>query len=206
MEYIIYDIFCEGLNEGLLVDLFGSDEWLMVKSVLVEVGLVKVDHGDLVIIVRSVVTDAFAEIVARGIDGDFVLLVAKVGAAALLVDGMENVEVLAKGGKLVIGGNGVEFGEGSADEAGTRREVTGEADGAHAATINGKIDARSEVVDRGASGKGLIIVETEELLREGRIVGEHTSGVIINMQAVVSGFDNDTRFTITNNPVKLGSW
>ena len=68
----------------------------------VEVGFFQVDGGDLVVVVASIIANALFEVVTTGIDGDFVTTVAEVADAALLVDGVEDVEELAHAGHLVI--------------------------------------------------------------------------------------------------------
>lgn len=99
------------------VDLFGGDEGITDERSGIEVGFFEVDSGDLVVVVAGVVEETLFEIIAVGIDGDFVFIITEVGAAALLVDGVEDVEELADTAYLVVGGEGMEFGEGGFDEA-----------------------------------------------------------------------------------------
>lgn len=106
------------------------------ELVAVEIFLVKTNGSDLVVVVAGVIEDAFLEVVTIGINSDFVFAVAEVVAAALLVDGMENVEELTDVAKLVAGGEGIKLGEGGFDEAGFGGEVAGQADCAHAAAVN----------------------------------------------------------------------
>ena len=53
------------------------------------------------VVVGSIITQAFFKVVARRINGDFVFVITKVAAAALLVDGMQNMEELADAGHFV---------------------------------------------------------------------------------------------------------
>lgn len=77
----------------------------------------EVDGGDLMIVVRCVIADTFFEVIARGINGHFVFIVAEVTATALLVNRVEDVEELADTRKLVVFGKGMSAGEGGFDEA-----------------------------------------------------------------------------------------
>lgn len=109
----------------------------------------EVDGADLMVIIRRVIANALVEIIAGGIDGDFVFAVAEVTAAALLVDGMEDVEELADAGEFVVGGKGVGVSEDGFDEAGLGREVARETDGAQATAVLLEWDVRGESVGRG---------------------------------------------------------
>lgn len=87
----------------------------------------------------------------------FVFVIAKVAAAVLLVDGMEDMEELANAGRFVGSRARIKFCKGGFDETRFGREISGEADGAHASTINWEIVIGSEIVDRGFGGEMLII-------------------------------------------------
>ena len=77
----------------------------------------EVDSGNLVIIISRIIEDALLEVIAWAIKSVFIFVVAEVAAAVLLVDGVEDVEELADTAYLVVGGEGMEFGEGGFDEA-----------------------------------------------------------------------------------------
>lgn len=107
----------------LVVDLFGFDDGVDDKLVGVEVFGGELKSGDLVVVVRSVVKDAFLEVVTVGVDGVFEFVVAEVATTELLVDRVEDVEELADAGKFVIFAvfvAGVGAGEGDFSEAGLR--------------------------------------------------------------------------------------
>ncbi len=63
----------------------------------------EVEAADLVVVVAGVVESASGEVVAVGVDGDLVFIIAEVGAAALLIDGVEDMEELADVAKFVVG-------------------------------------------------------------------------------------------------------
>lgn len=69
------------------------------------------------IIVGSIIESTGLEVVTVGENGDFVFVVAEIGAAALLVDGVEDMEELADVAEFVVGGDGVKLGEGDAGKA-----------------------------------------------------------------------------------------
>ena len=53
----------------------------------------------------------------------------------------------------------------------------------------------------------LIITELEKLLVERWIVGEDTYGVVVNLEAVTNGLDNDAGSGgIAEDPVEFGYW
>ena len=89
----------------LIIDLLGVDHRETGELDSFEIGFVHIDSGNLVIIIASVIGDALIEIVTRTIDGDFELSRFELGliGATGLVDGVENMEVLADGRELVIG-------------------------------------------------------------------------------------------------------
>lgn len=140
------------------VDLFGGDEGITDERSGIEVGFFEVDSGDLVVVVAGVVEETLFGIIAVGIDGDFVFIITEVGAAALLVDGVEDVEELADAARLIVGGEGMGASEGGFHEARLRTEVAGEADGAHAATIFMEGNLRSESIDGAGGGEVHIII------------------------------------------------
>ncbi len=75
-----------------------------------------VDSSNLVIVVGSIIADTGIEIVARGINRDFVFVVAEFAEATGLVDGMEDVEELADAAFWVVWGNRMGTREGGANE------------------------------------------------------------------------------------------
>ncbi len=157
------------------------------------------------VIIAGVIESAGREVVAVGINGDLVLVVAEVGAATLLVDGMEDVEELADIAELIIGREGIELGEGGSNETRFGREVAGEADGAHAAAISGEVNLGGEIIDRLFGGEMLIIIKLEKLLVERRVVGEDADGVVVDSETVFHGFDNDAAGRVSDDPVKLSN-
>jgi len=68
--------------------LFSGEHGIGHELIAVEVDFMEVDGGDLVVIVGGVIADALVKVVAGRIDSGLIFVVAKGGAAALLVDGM----------------------------------------------------------------------------------------------------------------------
>lgn len=185
--------------------MLGGDKGVVDEVGAVEVFFLHVDRGDLVVVVAGVVEDLVVEIVTVGVDSDFVFVVTEVGAAALLVDGVEDVEELADTGDFVVGGKGIKLGEGDFRETRFGREITRKADGAHATAVGREVNTRGESINRGFGRKMLIITELKELLVEWRVVSEDADRVVVDFEAVGDGFDSDAFFAIVDNPVKLGS-
>lgn len=186
--------------------MFGVDERGMEELGGIEIVFGEAVRGDLVVVISGVVEGAGIEVVAVGKDGDFVFIVAKVGATALLVDGMENVEELVDARDFVVGGEGIEFGEGDFREAGLGREVARKADGAHAAAVFGESEVGGEVVFRGFGGEVLVIAELEIHFVERGIVGKDAGRVVVDFEAVGDGFDGDSGAGgIRDDPVEFGS-
>lgn len=157
------------------------------------------------IVVCSVIENAFVKIVARGIESVLEMLVAEVGATVLLLDGVEDVEKLINTGEFVVGGTGIELGEGGFDEASTGREVAGESDGAHAAAVSRERELRREGIDWVERGEMLIVIEAEDLLGEGRVIGEDAEGIVIDLETGSGGLDGDRGVEVGNHPVEFGS-
>ena len=180
----------------LLGDLFGSDEGIAGEIGAVKVNAVEVNGGDLVIVVAGVVVDASAEVATGGIDSDFVFGMvggAEAAGAAGLVNGVEDVEELADAAEFVGSGDGVQAGEGGFDEAGAGGEVAGETVGAEAVAVGLEVKGGGELVGGFGGGKVEVIVETEGLDGEGRVVGEDADGVVVDLEAVSDGFNDDGR-------------
>lgn len=166
----------------------------------------QVDGRNLMVVVASVVKRAGFEVVTVGINGDFVLIIAEVRTATLLIDRMKNVEELADIAELVVVGEGIEFGKGGFDKARLGTEIAWEADGTHAATIGSEFDTRGEIVDGFFGGEMLVVVKLEKLFVKRRVVGKDADGVIVNLEAVFYRFDSDAsaRF-VGDEPVELAS-
>ena len=69
-------------------------------------------------------------------------------------------------------------GEGGFDEAGAGGEVAGETVGAEAVAVGLEVKGGGELVGGFGGGKVEVIVETEGLDGEGRVVGEDADGVL----------------------------
>lgn len=189
-----------------IIDLFSLDDRVVGEVGVVEIGLFHGEGRNLMVVVGCVIENTLFEIVAGSIEGMFVFVVAEVAAAVLLVDGVENVEELADAGHLVIGGNGVELGEGGFGIARFGREVAWEANGTHAAAISREIIGGSEFVLGSLGGKMLVVAELEALLVERRVVGQDADGIVVDLEAVFDGFDDDTSASSVGNLiVELGS-
>ena len=101
----------------LVINLFDFDDLILVEFSGVEVDVMKVDGGNLVVVISCIIENTLLKVVAGTIKSVFVFVVTEVAAAVLLVDRVEDVEELANATHLVVGGEGMEFGKGSFDEA-----------------------------------------------------------------------------------------
>lgn len=192
----------------MIVDLFGVKDGVGDELVGVEIGAREFKSGDLVVVISRVVEDAALEAIAGGIDSVFVFVIAEVAATILLVNGVEDVEELTDTGEFVgfiADVAGVGASESGADETRFGGEVAGKADPAHAAAVFLERNVWREGVFWGVGGEIAIVVKIEELLVEGRIVGEDAGGVIVDFEAVFSRFDDDTGAGgVTQNPMEFG--
>ncbi len=103
-------------------------------------------------------------------------------------------------------GEGIGAGEGGFDETRLRGEVAREADSAHAAAVFGEREVRGEFVFGGGGGKVHVVIESEELFVERRVVSENAGGVVVNLEAVGDGLDDDAGAgEVGNHPMKFGS-
>lgn len=94
-----------------------------------------IDSIDLMVFVGVVVINSFYCITAGGVEGDFVFVFCYFAAATLLIYGAEDVEELTDAFEFGVAGSGVYFGEGNFGKTGGRGEVSGEAEGTHAAAV-----------------------------------------------------------------------
>ena len=164
-----------------------------------------VDCGDLVILIGGVVIDSLARIAAGGVERDFVMSLTDLTAAALLIDGAENMEELADALGFGVSGEGMRSRKGHSGKTGRGGEVAGKAESSHAAAVRIKRNIRSKGVGRLLLRKSHVLIQKEELHRERRIVGENTDRVVVNMKSVCHGFDNDRTGGIGDDPVELRS-
>ena len=103
-------------------------------------------------------------------------------------------------------GEGIGAGEGGFDETRLRGEVAREADSAHAAAIFGEREVRGEFVFGGGGGKVHVVIESEELFVERRVVGEDAGRVVVNLETIGDGFDDNAGAgEVGNHPMKFGS-
>ena len=49
----------------------------------------------------------------------------------------------------------------------------------------------------------MVVIELEDLFGEGRIIGKDANWIVVNMDAVTGGFDNNTFLSITDDPMKF---
>ncbi len=102
-------------------------------------------------------------------------------------------------------GEGIGAGEGGFDETRLRGEVAWETDSAHAAAVFGEREVRGEFVFGGGGGKVHVVIESEELFVERRVVGEDAGRVVVDFETVGDGFDDDTGAgEVGNHPMKFG--
>ena len=89
----------------LIIDLFGVDHREAGELGSLKIGFVHINSGNLVIVIASIIGDALIKIVSRAINGDFELGGFKFGLIRTtgLINGVENVEVLADGREFIIG-------------------------------------------------------------------------------------------------------
>ena len=69
-----------------------------------------------------------------------------------------------------------------------------------------KVKGGGELVGGFGGGKVEVIVETEGLDGEGRVVGEDTDGVVVDFEAVSDGLHDDGGVGVGNQPMELGGW
>ena len=171
----------------------------------IKIFAVHVDCGNLVILIGGVVIDSLARIAAGGVERDFVMSLTDLTAAALLIDGAENMEELADALRFGVPGEGMRSRKGHTGKTGRGGEVAGKAESSHAAAVRLERNIRSKGVGRLLLRKSHVLIQKEELHRERRIVGENTDRVVINVKPVCHGFDNDRAGGIGDDPVELRS-
>ena len=115
------------------------------------------------------------------------------------------MEELADAFEFGVAGSGVHFCEGNFGKAGGGGQVSGKTEGAHAAAVGLEFQSWGECVLRLARGEGLVVVELEHLLWEWWVVGEDTYRVIVDVETVLYGFDDEASGGVCENPVKLGA-
>ena len=94
-----------------------------------------IDSIDLMIFIGGIIINSFCCVAAGSVESDFIFTFCYFAAATLLIYGAEDVEELADAFEFGVAGSGVHFGEGYFGKSGGRGEVSGEAEGAHAAAV-----------------------------------------------------------------------
>ena len=77
---------------------------------------------------------------------------------------------------------------------------------AEAVAVGLKVKGGGELVGGFGGGKVEVIVETEGLDREGRVVGEDADGVVVDFEAVGDGFHDDGGVGVGDQPMEFGGW
>ena len=94
-----------------------------------------IDSIDLMIFVGIVVINSLCCVAAGSVESDLIFAFCYFAAATLLIYGAEDVEELTDAFEFGVAGSGVHFGEGYFGKSGGRGEVSGEAEGTHAAAV-----------------------------------------------------------------------
>ena len=164
-----------------------------------------IHSGDLAVFIGGVVINAFVGIAAAGVQGNLVLTVVQLAAAALLLYRAENMEKLAHAFCFAFPGAGVGAHESRPYKPRLRRKIPRQTHGPHAAAVSVQRHVGCKVVAGCLWGKLHIIIQSKQLHGERRVVGKHTGGVIIYMQAVFGRFQRDALMIIGNHPVQAGN-
>lgn len=189
----------------MIVDLFSGNHWVIDKVGRVEIDFAHIDGGDLVVVITSVIGDTLIKIITRTINGDFELGGIEFGlvGAAGLVDGVENVEILADAGEFVVGGTSMLLSEGGFDEARFGIHAARQKLSAETTAIMTEGGGGGDGIAGVGGGDGLVVSEVDKLIREDRVIGENADWIIIDMKAISGRFDDDGFFGVGNNPVKF---
>ena len=161
-----------------------------------------IHRGDAAVSVGRVVIDAALGAAAGGIKRDLIFPRRQLTAAAALLHAAENVEKLADALRLRRAGDGVRSRERGTDKARAGREIAGQTESAHAAAVGAQRQVRREPVFRRTRREGLIIVQSEKLLRERRLVRENAGGVIVHAQPLRRRLDRHAAGLIREQPVQ----
>lgn len=184
------------------MNLLLSDERIRDQILCVKIFVMHINGRDLAIVIGAVVIDALIHVAAGGVDCDLIFAFAQVAAAALLFNGAQDMEELADGGVFRFIGDRVQLRESDFDKAGAGRKVAWQADAAHAAAVLVELNVWRKLCRRSGRGNVAVIIETEQLNVEGRIVGHDADRVGINMDAVLYGFQDDGSGLVGDHPVE----
>ena len=97
--------------------------------------MVHIYSTDLMVFISCIIIDSFCCVAAGCVESNLIFAFCYFAAATLLIYGAEDVEELADAFEFGVAGSGVHFGEGYFGKSGGRGEVSGEAEGAHAAAV-----------------------------------------------------------------------
>ena len=101
-------------------------------------------------------------------------------------------------------GRAVQPGKGGADEPGLGRQIAGQPHGTHAPAVGSQRQGRGEAVLRRAGGQLGVVVQLEHLQGEGRLVGQHAGGIVVDVQTVGGLLDHHAAPPVSQQPVELG--
>lgn len=167
-------------------------------------GLGHGDGGDGAVFVGLVIIDAAGRIDAAAVKGVFGAAVGGIGHAAGDGHGVQQVEELRHRVGLGLLAAGVQAMEGRADEAGGRRGVAGQADGAHAQAVGVQRRLGGEAVGRVAGRQVEVGIEVDAVIGKRRIVGQHAHVVFRHAEAVLHLFEHQTFPVVAEHPVQRG--
>ena len=160
--------------------------------------------GELPVVVGDVVIGARVRIAAGGVDGAHILPVRQAHAALGLLHRAQDVEKLADLLLLRGAGTGIVQCKGGPDEAGLGGPVAGQAQRAHALAVRGQGQLGGETVNGRLRRQIEVVVQGEGLEGEGRLVGEHPHGVVIEVQAVRHRLGHKAAGPVGHDPVQGG--
>lgn len=114
------------------------------------------------------------------------------------------MEELADRGELVLPGAGVELQEGSLHEPGGRGVIPRQAEGAVALGARVQIQGRGKGIPRELRAQMEIAGQVPEVEVEGGLVREDPDGIIVDVEPVLHGLDDDRLMWIAHHPVEAG--
>ena len=94
-----------------------------------------IDSIDLMIFIGGIIINSLCCVAAGSVESDLIFAFCYFAATTLLIYGAEDVEELTDAFEFGVAGSGVHFGEGYFGKSGGRGEVSGEAEGTHAAAV-----------------------------------------------------------------------
>lgn len=173
---------------GVLKNICSFDHWMYGQHVAFQILSMHIHGGDTAVVVGRVVVYACVRVAAGAVNGKLIAFAFYADASALKADGAEHVEEMADAARLICSAYGVKLDKSCPHKPRRRGTIPRQAQRPHTTAIAMQSKGRRKGVFRRSGGQGHVIVQVRHVVIEGRIVGQHAHGIVVDAQTLLDAF------------------